>query len=735
MTTYKLTNNTQYDYLPNHQTTDHICSMIAYLSLHPDIYHLYLNLNKAFNSFPHNAFWNVLSNYNIPTYLINLIKNLYAALCDYPIVNGHGLFAAQCIRDLCQGCPMSPTLLNLLIDPILLDIKTLLPTQQFHTLFSFIDDIALKTKSPRTLRQILHFLFTEGRLYSLSFNTTKSELHALNNATHVTILISSFHSPLSTFDNIGNPRIFYKYLETYFFNQGQNTQMYQLLVNTIKFFFTNLSTLPLTRNEIIKLSNNQLIPKLTYRLIYKSLPQDKLDKLDSLIWTHISKSGNLSHCTLNTTKYSSNASFGLNITKIGFTTSLQTINHILHYSFHHGPKTRNDTVINAPLNDSYEPNLLQHMTASSANVLGYYCHNIPSINPCLPHQLPAHTSTEIASTYYQSTTHPPAYSLTQINQHPKRNTIWHLGTLDHPTQHKATATFPDMTVKITNNNRFRLPTNTTNGPKAIYFPTKPPNPPDTTSFPYAFSNSHFNPLRLQFTLVHNVPPPKLDHLHYWRCRDLRQAPITYPAATVCYTDGFDDPISNRPSQSAATFNTPPPITICNTPPIKGSFRAEIFAIVLITLFQILPTLPQPTIIALDNLSVCSTLQFIQQTNDNPFTASPNPFCISYAYIWTFLHSRPLHIFFTWIKGHADVRGNNYSDAISKWASTQVNYPPGSHQPSSTYFIYYQHTPPPGSISLKSGKHLLPAHSNNNIHLSMSRDLYSHTSWFPRFPFK
>ena len=232
---------------------------------------------------------------------------------------------------------MSPIHLNLFIDPIILHIKTFLPTQEFNALFSFIDDIALQTKSPHTLYKILHFLFTEGPLYGLSFNATKSELHALNNAPHVTILISST-THFSTFDNSDNPRNFYKYLGTYFFNQRQNTQMYQLLVNTINSFFTNLPTLPLTHNEIIKLSNIQLIPRLTYRLIYNSLPQDKLDKLDSLIWTQITKSGKLSYCTPKKTIYSSNAFFGLNINKVSITTHLQTTNHILPYSFGHGPQ-------------------------------------------------------------------------------------------------------------------------------------------------------------------------------------------------------------------------------------------------------------------------------------------------------------------------------------------------------------------------------------------------------------
>ena len=185
-----------------------------------------------------------------------------------------------------------------------------------------------------------------------------------------------------------------------------------------------------------------------------------------------------------------------------------------------------------------------------------------------------------------------------------------------------------------------------------------------------------------------IPPPKLDHLHFWGCHDLRQALLTYPTATVCYTDGSDDQKNERPSGCAATFNTAPPITICNTSPIKGSYPAEIFAIILTTLLRSLPTLPQPMIFAIDNLSVCTTLQLIQQTKWNPFTASSNPICLWYSHIWTFLHSSPLRIIFTWIKGHADFPGNDYSDAISKWAPNNINYPPRSHQPNSTYFIYH-----------------------------------------------
>ena len=519
-TTYHLTNNTQYGGIPNHRTTDHIYTMIANLSLHPDMYHLYLDLNKAFNSVPHRALWQILSPYNIPHPIINVIQNLYACPHDFPVVNGFSLVAANCMRGLRQGCPMSPILFNLFVDPIINHIHPLLPKHKFNDLFSFIDNIALQTTSHATLHNVLHFLFIQGPRYSLSFNTTKSEVHALNNATQITIRISPTNY-FSTFTDDGNPRVFDKYLGTYFFNKQRNPSMLQLLLNTIHAFFANISTLPLTHNEIIKLSNIQLIPTLAYGLIYNPLPQHDLDKLDITIWSHISKLGKLSFRSPNKTNYSPPHTLGPNITKIITVTYIQAINHILRYTHNEGPFHTNKRVTYTLRHKSTNPNTIQLMTTHSASFLGFHTHNIPTVNPCLPFRIPTHTTTEVAFIYYQSNSNPPAYSTTKNTTHTTRTPLWFQGTVNHPLPQKTTVTFPDMSTILTPNHQFcflTLPTS-----QDISKSTKPLSLPDTTNFPFSFTGTRTTQNFIQVTLKNKLSLQKIQHLHFWGCHDLLAA--------------------------------------------------------------------------------------------------------------------------------------------------------------------------------------------------------------------
>ena len=284
------------------------------------------------------------------------------------------------------------------------------------------------------------------------------------------------------------------------------------------------------------------------------------------------------------------------------------------------------------------------MTAHSASVLGLHTHNIPTVNPCLPFQIPTHTTIEVAFIYYQSNSSPPTYSTTKSTTHTTKATLWFQGTVDHPLPQKTTVTFPDMSTILTPNHQFRFLTLPTS--QGISKSTKPLSLPETTNFPSSFTGTTTTQNFIQFTLKNNPPPRNLQHLHYWGRHDLLDALDAYPNGTDAYTEGSDDPTVDMPSGAAITFNTTPPTAICNKSPIEGSYRAEIHAIILFTYLPHINTFSKPIMFAIDNLSVCSTLHQIQQLKAKPFASNANCFALWYNYIWDFLQNTRLHIIFT-----------------------------------------------------------------------------------------
>ncbi|WP_295513735.1 reverse transcriptase domain-containing protein, partial [Thiolapillus sp.] len=59
-----------------------------YLQHQQDLYHVFIDFKKAFDRVWHAAFWATMKKYNISTYLIQVIKNLYNKATSAVLFNG-----------------------------------------------------------------------------------------------------------------------------------------------------------------------------------------------------------------------------------------------------------------------------------------------------------------------------------------------------------------------------------------------------------------------------------------------------------------------------------------------------------------------------------------------------------------------------------------------------------------------------------------------------------------------
>ena len=92
-----------------------------YLQHQQDLYHVFIDFKKAFDMVWHAALWATMKKYNISTYLIRVIKNLYNKATSAVIFNssiGDWFRTTVGVR---HGCLLLPTLFNIFLERIMTD--------------------------------------------------------------------------------------------------------------------------------------------------------------------------------------------------------------------------------------------------------------------------------------------------------------------------------------------------------------------------------------------------------------------------------------------------------------------------------------------------------------------------------------------------------------------------------------------------------------------------------------
>ena len=131
----------------------------------------------------HNKLWKFLTEVGIPDPLTCLLRNLYAGQ-EAEVRTGHGTDYFQIGKGVCQGCILSPCLINLYAEYImrnagLEEAQAGIKIAERHiNNLRYVDDITLMAESEEELKSLLMKVKEESEKVGLKLNIQKTKIMA-----------------------------------------------------------------------------------------------------------------------------------------------------------------------------------------------------------------------------------------------------------------------------------------------------------------------------------------------------------------------------------------------------------------------------------------------------------------------------------------------------------------------------------------------------------------------------
>ena len=373
----------QHGFRSNHRTHDHVTQLQQLLARTPDTYLMLLDMAKAFNSASHHTLFTIMQHYNFHSNALSLLQILYSNAYDAPTVNGFTLAEDAVIRGVRQGCPASPTLFALFLDPLIrfinhhiqLPVEGIDPPNVSDSLHVFADDIALQIKSLSRLTYIMQLIERVTTAYGLTLAPTKCQLLALGKALHVTI-----KTPLATYSTYEGdaPRTWVKYLGVMIYSHPSYDLVLAHALSTCHDFFSRLPTEVLNIKTAVYLINSILFPRIQYQLATIFLSPLLMKLLTSTIWSGLCKLVKLPINTPHKARYKTTLEGGIGLHHAPTRLAQQFLKHIGRYQLGQGPQPVNQVICqNLQLRPSSEQpfSLTQHVLWA-AQILGLHTHRI-----------------------------------------------------------------------------------------------------------------------------------------------------------------------------------------------------------------------------------------------------------------------------------------------------------------------------------------------------------------------
>ena len=149
-----------------------------------NIYFFFIDYAKAFDCVDHNKLWKILKEMGIPDHLICLLRNLYAGR-EATVRTGHGTTDwFQIGKGVCQGCILSPCLLNFYAEYIMRNAgleeaqaRIKIAGRNINNL-RYAVDTTLMAESEEELKSLLMKVNNQSEKAGLKLNIQKTNIMA-----------------------------------------------------------------------------------------------------------------------------------------------------------------------------------------------------------------------------------------------------------------------------------------------------------------------------------------------------------------------------------------------------------------------------------------------------------------------------------------------------------------------------------------------------------------------------
>ena len=243
---------------------------------------LSLDQEKAFDRVDHQYLFNILNHYGFSEIFINWIKLLYNNISSAVLVNNHISEQFQITRSVRQGCPLSPLIYVLALEPVLVNIRRdqqvlgcPIPGNRTDPpkVTAYADDCKFILKTHESVEAIFKHFENYGKVSGAKLNKTKTEIMYLGRWRDKT-------------DNHLNIKVV-KEMDMFGITFGNESKSWEKIMSKIKRDINFYSKRKLSYIGKAKLVNTLILPKVWYLATIFPPPAGILNDLEKIVYRFI----------------------------------------------------------------------------------------------------------------------------------------------------------------------------------------------------------------------------------------------------------------------------------------------------------------------------------------------------------------------------------------------------------------------------------------------------------------